>query len=178
MHFSLPQDPLIYSFLLRQEDFSETRQLIVENEEKGKQLLERLLALEGIIPTGKEYILIRNRNDVVRFSSEEDIVGIFPVHTLDWKIDEKEKNMYSMEIQKEQKISQEIFLSWLSEHGYEARKSDEYDTYFRVGDTVSLPTRKGILRVSFFGDMIEEIFLWDQKIFQYTLLSVRTEDTI
>jgi hypothetical protein len=39
-------------------------------------------------------------------------------------------------------LGEEKCINWLVEHGYQALKSDEVGTYFRVGDTISVVTKK------------------------------------
>ncbi len=51
MHFSAPSHPLIYSILLRREDFQGTERLIVETRTQGEKLLQTLEALEAIKST-------------------------------------------------------------------------------------------------------------------------------
>lgn len=158
MHFSAPSHPLIYSFLLRREVFLDTERLIVETREQGEKLLQTLEALEILEPTRKNYRLIRTHLDILEVYDDPDMVGIFPVETLDWKIDEKEKSQYCFDIQKGVKCGEEKLISWLTEHGYIARKSDEIGTYFRAGDTISVPLKKGMLRVSFLGPSLRIFF--------------------
>lgn len=58
-------------------------------------------------------------------------------------------------------MNENELITWLSDHRYTASKVGDVGTYFRAGDTISIPTKKGIVRVSFFGTKIEEIFLGD-----------------
>jgi len=44
MHFSAPSHPLIYSFLLRREEFCGAEKLIVETRIQGEKLLQTLEA--------------------------------------------------------------------------------------------------------------------------------------
>ncbi|MCB9806932.1 hypothetical protein H6768_03500 [Candidatus Peribacteria bacterium] len=67
-------------------------------------------------------------------------------------------------------------MTWLSEHGYTARKSDEVGTYFRAGDTVSIPTRRGIVRVSFFGSKIEEIYIDERLVSECYIMTQTTTE--
>lgn len=164
MHFSAPSHPLVYSFLLRREAFNSAGRIIVETREQGEKLLQTLEALEHIHPTQKIYRLISTPLDILEVYDDPDMVGIFPIETLDWKIDEKEQWQYCFDIEKGMKCGEEKLISWLTEHGYIARKSDEIGTYFRAGDTVSVPLKKGILRVSFFGTTVEDIFLDDTSL--------------
>lgn len=111
--------------------------------------------------------------DILEVQSDANIVGIFPIETLDWKIDAKQKKQYCFDIEKGVKCGEDAFISWLTEQGYAARKSDEIGTYFRAGDTVSVPLRKGMLRVSFFGTTVEELFLDDVSITSAQIFSQR-----
>jgi len=117
---------------------------------------------EGIFK--KNYRLITTPVDILEVENDPDLIGIFPIETLDWEVDQKEVGNYCLELEKGTKYNEEKLISWLTEHGYVARKSDEIGTYFRAGDTVSLPLKKGILRVSFFGTMLEDLFLDDVSI--------------
>lgn len=164
MHFSAPSHPLIYSFLLRREEFWGVERLIVETRSQGEKLLQTLEAFEKIQPTGKPYRLITTPVDILEVEHDSNIVGIFPIDTLDWKVNPKERESYCLELEKGTKYNEEKLISWLTEHGYVARKSDEVGTYFRAGDTVSLPLKKGILRISFFGTTLEDLFLDDVSI--------------
>lgn len=159
MHYSSPSHPLVYSFLLRREEFHGVERLIVETREQGEKLLSALEAMELISPTHREYRLIVSRADVVETLYDTSLIGIFPVETLDWNVSKKDIALYCLELVSGDSFDEEKLITWLSEHGYIARKSDELGTYFRAGDTVSLPTKKGIIRVSFFGTKIEEIYL-------------------
>jgi len=91
MHFSAPSHPLIYSFLLHREGFRDAGRIIVETREQGEKLLQTLEALEHIHPLQKIYRLISNPLDILQVYDDPDMVGIFPIETLDWKIDEKEQ---------------------------------------------------------------------------------------
>lgn len=57
------------------------------------------------------------------------------------------------------KYSEELLVTWLTDHGFKAVKSDEERTFFRQGDTVSIETRKGTLLVNFFGSILETLYL-------------------
>lgn len=91
MHFSAPSHPLVYSFLLRREAFNSAGRIIVETREQGEKLLQTLEALEHIRSTQKIYRLISTPLDILEVRDDPDMVGIFPIETLDWKIDEKEQ---------------------------------------------------------------------------------------
>ena len=107
----------------------------------------------------KIYRLISTPIDILEVTYDDSLIGIFPVETLEWKVDKRDIHKYCLELEKSMVYDEEKLISWLSDNGYIARKSDEIGTYFRAGDTVSLPTKKGIIRVSFFGTKIEDIFL-------------------
>lgn len=162
MHFSAPSHPLIHAFLLRQEAFLDAERLIVETREQGEKLLQVLEALQNLDGEIKHaYRLISTPTDILEVMYDPTILGIFPVETLDWKVDETDASEYCLTLQKNMPYNEEKLISWLTDHGYTARKSDEIGTYFRAGDTVSVPTKKGIARISFFGTRIEDIFLRD-----------------
>lgn len=100
-----------------------------------------------------------------------NLVGIFPVETLDWKIDDKELKNFVFDIQKNMKIKEDVLLHWLSENGYIAKKSDEENTFFRQGDTIMIRLLQGVLFVSFFGSQIEDILFNQKQISEYRLFS-------
>lgn len=122
----------------------------------------------------KIYRLISTPIDILEVMYDDSLIGIFPVETLDWKVDKKDIPEYCLELEKSMTYNEEKLISWLSDHGYRARKSDEIGTYFRAGDTVSLPTNKGIVRVSFFGTKIEDIFLGDVSITSFRIYSLNS----
>lgn len=157
MHYSAPSHPLIQSFLLQKTEFSGTRKVIVENTEQGEKLFETLTALQEIHHVTTKFRLISSLIDLVEFEHDASIVGIFTPETLEWKIHPKDIERYCLKLESGMKYSEEVFVTWLSEHGYTAKKSDEIGTYFRVGDTISIPVQSGILRVSFFGTTLEEL---------------------
>jgi excinuclease UvrABC helicase subunit UvrB len=171
MHFSAPSHPLIQSFLLQKEEFQSVEKLIVENVEQGKKLLLTLETLRDKTSDMHDYRLITTYSDIVELMYDPHIIGIYPVETLDWKVDKKDISQYCLELKKGMTFTEESLIIWLSEHGYIARKSDEFWTYFRVGDTVSLPTKKGVIRVSFFGTKIEQLYLSDILITECHILS-------
>ena len=99
--------------------------------------------------SSKKYRLITTPTDILEVAHDPDLVGIFPIETLDWDVSELEKT-HILKLSKEMKYSEELMVTWLTDHGYKAQKSDEEHTFFRQGDTVSIQTRKGILLVNFF----------------------------
>lgn len=149
MHLSAPSHPLVHAFLLRREEFQGVERLIVETQEQGEKLLATLLSLSEIQKDNKQYRLIMTKTDVLEVTHDPDIVGIFPIETLDWDVSELEKT-HILRLSKGMKYSEELLVTWLTDHGYKAQKSDEEHTFFRQGDTVSIQTRKGILLVNFF----------------------------
>lgn len=161
-HFSAPAHPLIYSFLLRREEFQDAERLIVETREQWEKLLQTLQKLAEIEKNTKQYRLIATETDILEVTYDTDLVGIFPIETLDWKIDD-EKNL-TLTLTKGMKYSEELLVTWLTDHGFKAVKSDEEHTFFRQGDTVSIETRKGTLLVNFFGSILETLYLdWEEK---------------
>lgn len=100
MHFSAPSDPLIYSFLLRREEFQGAERLIVETRTQGEKLLQTLEAFEKITPAHKHYRLITTPVDILEVEHDSTIVGIFPIETLDWKVNPKEREEYCLELEK------------------------------------------------------------------------------
>ncbi len=72
---------------------------------------------------------------------DTELVGIFPIETLDWDVTELESKL-TLSLEKNMKYSEEKLVNWLTDHGFKAGKSDEEHTFFRQGDTVSIQTRK------------------------------------
>ncbi len=157
-HASSPSHPLLYAFLLRREEFHGTQRLIVETREQGEKLLLNLEKLTEIEPYSKQYRLITTKTDILEVIYDSDLIGIFPIETLDWDVSMLEKTL-TLHLTKGMKYSEEILVNWLTDHGYKAQKSDEQCTFFRQGDTVSIQTRKGILLINFFGSTLETIYL-------------------
>lgn len=105
----------------------------------------------------KNYRLITTPTDILEVSYDKNLVGIFPIETLDWEIpDEKDLTLL---ITKGMQYSEEKLVTWLTDHGFTAKKSEEENSFFRQGDTVSIETRKGTLLVNFFGNILETIYL-------------------
>jgi transcription-repair coupling factor (superfamily II helicase) len=178
MHFSAPSHPLIYSFLLQREEF-QSRKIIVETREQGEKLQKTLEALQQMkndewrMKNGgthsKKYRLISVPTDILEVMYDEALVGIFPIETLDWKI-EDEKNL-TLSLKKGMEYSEEKLVNWLTDHGYRVTKSDEEHTFFRQGDTVSIATRKGVLLINFFGSTLETLYLGSEEIDEFRLFS-------
>ena len=105
----------------------------------------------------KNYRLITTPTDILEVSYDKNLVGIFPIEALGWEIpDEKE---FTLLITKGMQYSEEKLVNWLTDHGFIAKKSDEENSFFRQGDTVSIQTEKGTLLVNFFGNTLETIYL-------------------
>mgnify|MGYP000249310040 CR=1 FL=1 len=156
-HFSSPSHPLIHAFLLRREEFQNTERLIVETREQGEKLFQTLQTLSELEKNTKQYRLITTKNDILEVLHDPDLVGIFPIETLDWRIDDESRLM--LVVTKGMTYSEEKLVTWLTDHGFKAAKSDEENTFFRQGDTVSIQTRKGTLLVNFFGTTLETLYL-------------------
>jgi hypothetical protein len=166
-HFSTPSHPLIHAFLLLREEFQGVERLIVETREQGEKLLATLETLQQmnnekwIMNNGgfssKKYKLITTPTDILEVSYDANLVGIFPIETLDWELpDEKELTLL---ITKGMQYSEEKLVNWLTDHGFIAKKSEEENSFFRQGDTVSIQTKNGTLLVNFFGNTLETIYL-------------------
>lgn len=108
--------------------------------------------------SSRQYRLITTKTDILEVMYDPELVGIFPIETLDWDVSELEKT-HILRISKGMKYSEELLVTWFTEHGYKAQKSDEENTFFRQGDTVSIETRKGTLLVNFFGNTLETLYL-------------------
>ncbi len=158
MHFSAPSHPLIHAFLLRREEFQGVERLIVETREQGEKLLATLQTLDEIEKNAKQYRLITTKTDILEVMHDPELVGIFPIETLDWDVGGLEKT-HILTLSKGMKYSEELLVTWLTDHGFIAKKSDEENTFFRQGDTVSIQTKKGTLLVNFFGNTLETIYL-------------------
>ena len=171
MHYSAPSHPLIHAFLLRREDFRDTERLIVETREQGEKLTKILESLAKIeVNNQKQYRLISNKTDILEVSYDADLIGIFPIETLDWDASEWEEKL-TISLEKNMKYSEEKLVDWLTDHGFKAQKSDEENTFFRQGDTVSIQTRKGNLLVNFFGTTLETLYLGTEEIGEFRLFS-------
>jgi len=105
--------------------------------------------MNNVGSSSKKYRLIMTKTDILEVMHDPELVGIFPIETLDWDVSELEKT-HILRLSKRMKYSEELLVTWLTDHGYKAQKSDEENTFFRQGDTVSIQTRKGILLVNFF----------------------------
>lgn len=171
MNYSSPAHPLIYALLLQKEEFHSSRKLIVETRVHWEKLLATLQNLGELKLTSQQYRLISSKIDILEVTYDVNLVGIFPVETLDWKIDEKELKNFVFDIQKNMKIKEDVLLHWLSENGYIAKKSDEENTFFRQGDTIMIRLLQGVLFVSFFGSQIEDILFNQKQISEYRLFS-------
>lgn len=132
--------------------------LIVETREQGEKLLATLQKLSEIDSCKKQYRLITTKTDILEVMYDHDLVGIFPIETLDWDVSALEQKL-TLTLIKNMKYSEELLVTWLTDHGYKAQKSDEEHTFFRQGDTVSVETRKGTLLINFFGTTLETLYL-------------------
>jgi hypothetical protein len=159
LHISAPAHPLIYTFLLQREDFRSAKRLIVETRIQWEKLFQTLTALQALEKKDeiKHYRLITTKMDILEVMYEDDLVGIFPIETLDWQIEDID--WLILTLTKGMKYSEELLVTWFTDHGFKATKSDDEHTFFRQGDTVSIQTRKGTLLVNFFWSTIETIYL-------------------
>ena len=158
MNYSSPSHPLIHAFLLRRQEFMGVERLIVETREQGEKLIATLQKLSEIDSCKKQYRLITIKTDILEVMYDHDLVGIFPIETLDWDVSTLEQKL-TLTLIKNMKYSEELLVTWLTDHGYKAQKSDEEHTFFRQGDTVSVETRKGTLLINFFGTTLETLYL-------------------
>lgn len=106
---------------MKQERFSDAKRLIVENREQGEKLFATLEKLSEIEPSKKYYKLITTPQDILEVSYDPDMIGIFPIETLDWKIENEEQ--FTLLVTKGMKYSEEQFIDWLTDHGFTAKKS-------------------------------------------------------
>ena len=158
MHYSAPSHPLIHALLLRREDFHGIQRLIVETREQWEKLLKTLQTLAEIEKNNKQYRLIANKTDILEVLYDTELVGIFPIETLDWDVTELESQL-TLSLEKNMNYSEDKLVNWLTDHWFKAQKSDEEHTFFRQGDTVSIQTRKGTLLINFFGSTLETLYL-------------------
>gem|GEM_PF-1132093 len=136
--------------MLRREEFQDVERLIVETREQGEKLLKVLTELSSIyhLPSTiynegssvKNYRLITTPTDILEVSHDHNLVGIFPIETLDWEIGDETK--LTLLIKKGMQYSEEKLVDWLTDHGFIAKKSGEEYSFFRQGDTVSIETRR------------------------------------
>lgn len=89
----------------------------------------------------KQYRLISSKTDILEVQFDADLIGIFPIETLEWDVTELESKL-TLFLEKNMKYSEDKLVNWLTDHGFKARKSDEEHTFFRQGDTVTIQTRK------------------------------------
>lgn len=170
-HISAPAHPLIHAFLLQRKEFQCIQKLIVENRERGAELLKNLVALSEFSSPKKQYRLVESVTDILEVMHDTDLVGIFPVETIEWSIDSSSTKNLIFTLKKGMKMAEDTLLSWLTEHGFRAQKSDEEHTFFRQGDTISIQTRKGTLLVNFFGTTIETLYLSGKEQEEWTLFA-------
>jgi excinuclease ABC subunit B len=127
---------------------------------------------EAYIPQSDTYIekdaKINEEIDRLRHSavqdviSREDVIVVASVSCIYNIGDPKNYQKVSLEIKTEQKIKRKEFISHLINLQYKRNDIDFKPTSFRVrGDIVDvyLVTGENILRVEFFGDQIEKIYL-------------------
>lgn len=107
--------------------------------------------------TKKTYKLISTPRDILEVEYSDDMIGIFPIETLDWKVDHPEQLLLTLV--RGEKYSEDVLVTWLTDHGYSANQSTEEYTFFRQGDTVSVHTRQGLVLINFFGNTVETIYL-------------------
>lgn len=170
-----PSHPLIQAFLLQQEAFWDTKNIIVESDADAlilKNMLDALTSLKK--GEQKEYEIISSHNDILRTIHYPETIGIYTTQTaLNPPENTDTKNTNILVIKKNQEYSEKQFIEWLTNHGYETKKmTDEIGTYFRQGDTINIYTARGILQVSFFSGKIEDIYLDKQPQENYTLISL------
>lgn len=171
MHYSAPSHPLIHAFLLRREEFQDTERLIVETRDQWEKLVKILQSLAEIqVNNTKQYRLISNKTDILEVMYDADLIGVFPIETLDWDVTELESKL-TLSLEKNMKYSEDKLVNWLTDHGFKAQKSDEEHTFFRQGDTVSIQTRKWTLLVNFFGTSLETLYLGSEEIGEFRLFS-------
>jgi len=166
--------PLIQSFLLQQEDFNDTKNIVVESDADALKLKNTLDALMNLIKwEHKDYQIITSYNDILRTVHYPETVGIYTTQTALNPPRNTHQNTGLLVLEKDTEYTEKQFIEWLTNNGYEARKSsDEDNTYFRQGDTITLQISRGILQVSFFWGKIEEIYLDRLSQENYTLISL------
>ncbi len=170
-----PSHPLIQAFLLQQETFWGTKNIVVESDAdatKLKNTLDVLTSLKKWEP--KEYQIISSHNDMLKTIHYPEIIGIY---TTDKALNPPEntnsKNANLLVLTKDAEYTEKQLIEWLTNNGYETKKmTDEIGSYFRQWDTINMYTGRGILQVSFFSGKIEDIYLDKQSQENYTLISL------
>ncbi len=169
-----PSHPLIQAFLLQQEVFEGTKNIIVESDAEAlklKNTLDALTSLKKWEP--KEYQIITSHNDILRTLHYPETVGIYTTHTALNLPKNTNKTMGILVLEKDGEYSEKQLIEWLTNNGYETKKmSDEIGTYFRQWDTINIYTARGVLQISFFSGKIEDIYLDKQSQEKYTLISL------
>ena len=172
--FIAPYHPLIQAFLLQQEAFEGTKNIIVESDAEALKLKNTLDALTTLKKwEQKEYQIITSHNDILRTRHYPETVGIYttrialnpPINT--------SKSTSLLVLEKDTEYTEKQCIEWLTNNGYETKKmTDEIGTYFRQGDTINIYTARGILQVNFFSGKIEKMYLDGQPQENYTLISL------
>lgn len=153
----------------------DVKNIIVETDADAIKFKTYLDALSNTEHTKKpkEYQVISGYNDVLRTIHFEETIGIYSSQTaLDPPTNTDAKKTWILVLEQDTLLSEKELIGWLTDNGYEAKKSTDINTYLRQGDTISIHTLQGHLQISFFSEKVETIYLDTRPIRKYTLISL------
>jgi len=175
MRIISPSHPLIHAFLLQRWALKDVKNIIVETDADAIKLKNYLDVLSHTehAKKPKEYQVISGYNDVLRTIHYDETIGIYSSQiALNPPINIDMRKTGILELTQDMPLTEKGLIGWLTENGYEAKKSTDINTYLRQWDTISIHTLQGHLQISFFGEKIETIYLDTQFINTYTLISL------
>lgn len=178
MHNS-PSHPLIYAFLLKTKAFEGIKNIIVESDVDALKLKNTLDTLAPLFKESpKEYQIVTSYTDILRIMHYPETVGIYTTQVvLHLPENTDTKNTSILQVTKDTPLTEKQLIEWLTNNGYEAKHSHDKDnTYFRQGDTITITTSRGVLQISFFWGIIEDIYLHGQPQESYTLIALSTKN--
>jgi len=161
--------------LLQKGFLEDTKNIIVETDADALKLKNYLDALSSLNHTErpKDYQIISGYNDVLRLTHYPETVWIYsPQIALNPPSSTDTKNTWILTLVQDMALTENELIGWLTENGYEAKKSTDINTYLRQWDTISIRTTRGLLQISFFSGKIETIYQGTQPEKNYTLISV------
>lgn len=174
LRITSPSHPLIYAFLLQEESLNTLKNVIVETENDAVKLQAHLIHLAEKTKNvwGKKPLIIKTHNDLLRIKHYDDFFGIFTTESILNLPKKNDTNFMPLVIKKWQTMSEKNVIEWITENGYTSAITQEKNTYFRQGDTISISVAQGNLQISFFWNSIENIYLDHEPIDLYTIIGV------